>query len=362
MAQARVLVTGATGKVGTAVATQLLEKGVPIRVMVRREDARSTRLKALGAQIAVGDMFDIRHAQAALEGVDRLYFSPPVHPHMLYGAVSLAVAARRAGVEAVVVLGQWLSSPDHPSLQTRSHWLTDRLFEMMPDTAHVAVDPGFFADNYMNLVPTAAQLGVFPFPIGAGRNAPPSNEDIARVAVGALMDPHRHNGMAYRPTGPMLLSGQDIADAIGEALGRKVRHIDVPPKAFAKAVRASANALGADEFLQSSLYHYSHEHALKTWEMGGPTTHVRDVAGVEPEDILTIARRYANDPECRRTVRNFMRAIAESLRGALTPMPDFDRFEQAQQHPRPARPQFASESESWRTEHRFGTARKETVA
>jgi hypothetical protein len=136
------------------------------------------------------------------------------------------------------------------------------------------------------------------------------------------MDPHRHNGMAYRPTGPTLLSGQDITDAVGEALGRKVRHIDVPPKTFAKAVRASANAVGTDEFLQSSLHHYSHEHALKTWEMGGPTTHVRDVAGGEPEDILTIARRYANGPERRRTVRNFLRAIANSLRGALTPMPD----------------------------------------
>jgi NAD(P)H dehydrogenase (quinone) len=189
----------------------------------------------------------------------------------------------------------------------------------------------------MNLVPTAAQFGVFPFPTRVGRTAPPSNEDIERVAVGALMDLHRHNGMAYRPTGPTLLSGQDIADAVGEALGRKVRHIDVPPKTFAKAVRASANALGTDEFLQSSLYHYSHEHALKTWEMG-PTTHVRDVAGDGPEDILTIARRYANGPERRRTVRNFLRAIADSLRGALTPMPDLDRFEQAQQHPRPRIP------------------------
>jgi hypothetical protein len=201
-----------------------------------------------------------------------------------------------------------------------------------------------------------------PFPTGAGRNAPPSNEDIARVAVGALMDPHRHDGRAYRPTGPILLSGQDIADAVGEALGRKVRHIDVPLKAFAKAVRASAGDLGADEFLQSSLYHYSHEHGLKTWEFGGPTTHVRDVAGVEAEDILTIARRYTNGPECRRSVRNFLRAVADSLRGALTPMPDFDRFERAQQHPRPAHPQFAGESDSWRTEHDFVATDKETVA
>lgn len=60
-------------------------------------------------------------------------------------------------------------------------------------------------------------------------------------------------------------------------------------------MRASVKEIG-DEFLRSCLYHYFPEHALGTWEIGGPTTHVRDVAGVEPEDILTIARHYTNGP------------------------------------------------------------------
>ncbi|HXO52754.1 MAG TPA: NmrA family NAD(P)-binding protein, partial [Mycobacterium sp.] len=228
MANTRVLVTGATGKIGGAVAAQLLQKGVPTSALVHRDDERSARLRALGADVIVADMLDIQQVQAALDGVDRLFFNPPYHPHALDSAVGFAVAARRSGLEAVVALGQWLASPEHPSLMTRQAWLTDKLFELLPDTAHVAVDPGYFADNYLQLVPLAAQLGVLPTPTGAGRNAPPSNEDIARVAVGALLDPHRHDGRAYRPTGPTLLSGAEIADAVGEALGRKVRHIDVP--------------------------------------------------------------------------------------------------------------------------------------
>src|ERR1700731_3142423 len=252
MTTKRVLVTGATGKIGGAVADQLLEKGITTRVMVHRDDARSARLRSLGAEVVVADMFDIQQVTAGMAGVDRLYFNPPYHPHVLDSAVAFAVAARRAGVEAVVALGQWLASPEHPSLMTRQAWLTDKLFELLPDTAHVAVDPGFFADNYMNLMPQAAQLGVLPMPIGAGRNAPPSNEDIARVAVGALLDPHRHDGKAYRPTGPTLLSGAEIAAAIGEALGRRVRHIEVPPWMFMKALRVYEKRLGFDVFLQSS--------------------------------------------------------------------------------------------------------------
>ncbi|HWG20735.1 MAG TPA: hypothetical protein VG225_09405, partial [Terracidiphilus sp.] len=45
-------------------------------------------------------------------------------------------------------------------------------------------------------------LGAFPWIFGNSRNAPPSNEDIARVAAVALMDPARHGGKTYRPTGP----------------------------------------------------------------------------------------------------------------------------------------------------------------
>jgi len=349
MTNTRVLVTGATGKIGGAVAAQLLEKGVATRALVHRDDGRADRLRALGAEIVVADMFDIQQVAAAVDGVDRLFFNPPYHPHALDSAVGFAVAARRSGLEAVVALGQWLASPEHPSLMTRHAWLIDKLFALLPDAAHVAVDPGFFADNYLNLVPMAAQLGVLPVPT-AGRNAPPSNEDIARVAVGALRDPHRHDGRAYRPTGPTMLSGAEIADAVGEALGRRVRPIDIPPWMFMRAVRVNAKRLGADLFFESSVRHYLPEYALGTWEVGGPTTHVRDVAGVEPEDFLTIARRYVTGPESRRTARNLIGQIWNFTLIGLVPMHRLDRFDRRQQHPQPGHPRYAGESVVWRNE------------
>jgi NAD(P)H dehydrogenase (quinone) len=351
MANTSVLVTGATGKIGGAVAAQLMERGVPTTALVHRVDARSDRLRAMGADIVVADMFDIPQVESALDGVDRLFFNPPYHPHALDSAVAFAVAARRSGVEAVVALGQWLANPNHPSLMTRQMWLIDKLFELLPETAHVAVDPGYFADNYFNVLPLAAQLGVLPMPTGLGRNAPPSNEDIARVAVGALLDPSRHDGRAYRPTGPKMLSGNDIAEAMGEALGRRVRHVDVPPRMFMRAVRVNAKRLGADLYFQSGLRHYLPEYALGTWEFGGPTTDVRDVAGVEPEDFLTIARRYVGVPEAQRTARNLMRQLWQFTLSSVVPMSRLDAFERKQQHPRPALPQYSGESELWRDEH-----------
>ena len=351
MTNTRVLVTGATGKIGGAVAAQLLEKGITTRAMVRRDDARSARLRRLGAEVVVADMFDIQQVTAAMGGVDRLYFNPPYHPHVLDSAVAFAVAARRAGVEAVVALGQWLASPEHPSLMTRHAWLTDKLFDLLPNTAHVAVDPGWFADNYFQVLPYAAQLGIMPNPLGAGRNAPPSNEDIARVAVGALLEPERHDGRAYRPTGPKLLSSKDIAETVGEVLGRQVRPIDIPPWMFMRAVRINAKRLGTDLFFESGLRHYVPEYTLGTFEVGGPTTHVRDVAGVEPEDFLTIARRYVAATDTRRTAGRLLRQIGEFMLTGLVPMHRLDKFDRLQQHPQPARPRFSGESAVWRNEH-----------
>jgi NAD(P)H dehydrogenase (quinone) len=228
MLKPRILVTGATGKTGRVVVAELLQAGYRVRAMVRRQDARSAQLRAQGAEIAVADLSDAEHVADALKDVQRAYYCPPFEPHMIQGAMTFALAARESGVEHIVGLTQWLASPSHPALMTRQHWLVDRLWSMMPAVTHTIVRPGFFAENYLTLTPPAAHLGLFPWPYGNSRNAPPSNEDIARVAVAALINPSRHAGKSYRPTGPALLGAQEMAVAIGRAVGRSVRVVPTP--------------------------------------------------------------------------------------------------------------------------------------
>ena len=52
----RILVTSAAGHTGASTVTDLLKKGFPVRAFVRREDARSNRLRQAGAEIFVGDL------------------------------------------------------------------------------------------------------------------------------------------------------------------------------------------------------------------------------------------------------------------------------------------------------------------
>ena len=347
MSRPTILVTGATGKTGGAVASQLLQLGWPVRALVRAPDARSERLRAQGAEIAVADLFDPEQLLEAMRGTARAYYCPPWHPYMLQSAAAFAAAARNAKLEAVVSLSQWLASPSHPSLATRQLWLAETMFSMLPGVAHTIVNPGFFADNYLRLIGFAAQLGMFPWPIGKSRNAPPSNEDIARVAVAALIEPQRHAGKTYRPTGPALLSARDMAAILSRVLGRRVIHMDMPVWMFLKAMRA----FGVSAFEQSGVRHYIEDHKRGAFEFGAPTNDVLEVTGQAPEDFETIARRYAALPEARRTLSNGLRALGDFMRIGLTPAYNLGRYEREQQHPFPVHPQLAANSSIWREEH-----------
>ena len=347
MTKPRILVTGATGKTGSVVASELLKAGYPVRAMVRREDGRSAHLKAHGAEIAVADMSDAERVADALKDVQRAYYCPPFDPYMIQGAVAFAVAAKEARLEHIVGMTQWLASPSHPSLMTRQHWLVDRLFSMTPGVAHTIVRPGIFADAYLATIGFAAHLGVFPWFGGNSRNAPPSNEDIARVAVAALTDPARHAGKSYRPTGPELLSGEDMAKAIGRAVGRSVRFVPTPTWLFMKSARMGGMPID----LLSNIRYYVDDHSLGAFELGAPTADVLDVTGRPPEDFETIARRYAALPPNRRTFGNWVREFAGFLLAPLAPGFNVDRYDRELRRPFPSEPQFAPDSKVWRREH-----------
>jgi NAD(P)H dehydrogenase (quinone) len=347
MLKPRILVTGATGKTGSVVVAELLKAGYPVRALVHREDGRSARLQAQGAQIAVADMSDVERVTEALKDVQRAYYCPPFEPYMIQGAVAFAVAAQDARLEHVVGMTQWLSSPSHPSLMTRQHWLVDRLFSMMPGVTHTIVNPGFFADVYFVTMRLAVNLGVFPWIYGDSRNAPPSNEDIARVAVAALTDPARHTGKRYRPTGPALLGAHDMASAIGRVVGRSIRVLPTPAWLFMKAARLDGYPI--DVF--SGIRYYIEDHRRGAFEVGAPTTDVLEVTGRPAEDFETIAHRYAALPQNRRTLGNRLRELAQFVVAPFSRGFDLERYDRELRSPTPSQPRLAPDSEIWRREH-----------
>ena len=202
----KILVTSAAGKTGLPTALQLLEKGIPVRAFVRRLDHRSETLERAGAEVFVGNQYSLTDMQAAMQGVKCAYQCAPGAPNILHFNAIFTAAAYEAGLEHVVTLSQWLASADHPSQITRETYIGDILIKMRPEMTVTIINVGWFADNYMMGLESALHLGMFTMPLGDGnvkKNAPPSNEDIASVIVGALTDPQTHAGKTY---GPLVLN------------------------------------------------------------------------------------------------------------------------------------------------------------
>jgi uncharacterized protein YbjT (DUF2867 family) len=348
MVKPKILVSGATGKTGAATVAQLLAKGYPVRALARRTDQRSERLQQLGAELLIGSLEDLEDLRAAMAGVQRAYYCPPLEPGTVRRAILFAEAAQAAKLESLVALSQWLADPQHPAVHAREKWLSDKIFEWAPELDVTTVNPGFFADNYMAALEPMAHFGLMAMPLGQGLNAPPSNEDIARVVVGALINPEPHIGRTYRPTGPRLLSPDEIANAIGKALGRDVKYRDAPMSLFLKVGRS----LGLSEFVIEELYWFLLDYQRNAFGLGAPTQAVLEVSGVEPEPFEQTAQRYVTQSGfSQRTLGSHATAARGLLSGLLTKTPVPNSIARRLQLPALNQPSLAAESAQWRTAH-----------
>ncbi len=347
MTKPKILVTSAAGHTGAAAVHELLAKGFPVRAFVRRKDARSIALEKAGAEIFVGDLLDYRDVRRSLIGVSRAYYAPPMGLNLLHNTMLFAIAAEEAKLEVVALLSQWTPHASHPSIITREHWISNQIYRWMPSVDVIHINPGLFAFIYLLGLPAVVHFGMLMGSFGEGRNAPPSNEDIARVAAGALADPATHVGKSYRPTGPKLISADDMAGILGKILERKVNYKDVPFKMFSKAAVAQGVALSD----LAHIRYYVEDVQEGAFAVGAPTDHVLEVTGRAPEDFENIARRYIKNPSLIHPMLKAgskPEAIGFLIKMLSTKAPDLDQWERDRGYPFLKNPVLSQQSAEWR--------------
>jgi NAD(P)H dehydrogenase (quinone) len=227
----RFLIVGAGGRngaTGNHASRQLLARGLPVRAFVRQADDRADQLGALGAEIAVGDIHNFEVVRAALDGVQRAYFTYPIAEGLLEATATFAAAAKQAGLQSMVNMSQITARANHPSPAAHQHWLAERLLDWSGiGVTHLR--PPFFLENLIVTVSRTIQAeGKIYLPYGQGRHAPVAGEDLARVAVGILTDPDAHRAKTYVPTGPVSLSIAEMAAVFTRVLDRPVEYVAIP--------------------------------------------------------------------------------------------------------------------------------------
>jgi NAD(P)H dehydrogenase (quinone) len=245
MANGAILVTGAAGQlggVGRTVTGLLLDRGLPVRAMVRREDDRAAALRAAGGggggrpprtgrrlsgrpRLSAGLFRHVRGRRipggdgdhgSGRQGSrgerpgqhvpdDRL---PDEHPEDHPEPSAAAALAQRAGARVVGPAGR-----HHP---------TDGL-------------PGGLLPPLTG--PSIRDRGRIELPFGRGKTNPVSTADVARVVAAVLADPGPHLGQIYELTGARSQDMHGVAREYSEALNREVTYSDVPPEDWERELK-----------------------------------------------------------------------------------------------------------------------------
>ena len=201
--------------------------------------------------------------------------------------------------------------------------------------------------NEMQIFPFIAQFGLLSLPYGSGKNAPPSNEDMARVVSEILARPEGHAGKTYRPTGPKLLSPQEIAAILGKVLGRKVTYRDTPVRMLSKIIRDSLSLYNLAVYEQ-----YVIDYQKSAFAVNAPTDVVRRITGREAEDFETIARRYAaTTPGARRSFATQFKLMFGMIISLLRPAPRTAPYLALDEFSDRSHVVFSADSPEWRQSH-----------
>jgi uncharacterized protein YbjT (DUF2867 family) len=238
------VVTGATGNTGSVVAETLLAAGAKVRVVVR-DAAKAEAWKQRGAEVALAAFDDAAALTRAFAGAKGLYLMTPplpMSPDMIAERApmiaALTKAAKDAAVPHIVVLssiGAQHATGTGPivSLYALEKGLANTGAKL------TILRPGYFADNWAEVIPVALAQGILPSTLAPERKMPmPSTRDIARIAAEALLHPPARTQI-IGITGPADASPADVAAALAKLIGKPVQMMPVPSSERAAALQAA---------------------------------------------------------------------------------------------------------------------------
>jgi NADH dehydrogenase len=240
-----ILLTGATGTVGTALLRRLTLDGRPVRALVR--DGQRLGDQRVRVQIALGDLADPPSFRNALRGVDTVIHlaasirdQPRASIEELNALATLRLvrAAERAGVRRFLFFSAMNASHHSRTRFFRAKALAEEAVRASPlETTvfrpSIVYTPG---DPWLTLLDRLSRLPAMPVS-GSGRALyqPVWAEDVAAAVMNALPG----SNSTYELSGPQVLSYNDIVRTVLRAAHRRRRLLHVP----LPIVRASLKVL-----------------------------------------------------------------------------------------------------------------------
>ncbi|MBM7787166.1 NmrA family NAD(P)-binding protein [Tenggerimyces flavus] len=262
-----ILVTGATGNVGSNVVRLLRERGHEVREFTR-------------------ELTDREAVRKAFDGVDRVFVSTPNHPHQVTWERNLIDAAAAARVERVVKLsanGAAIGSPV-AFWDAQGRLEADLLVTGLPA---VVLRPTTYLTNLLASAEAVRQTGKLFLPAEDAKVTLIDPYDVAEVAVVALTE-DGHTGRNYLLTGPSAVTFHEVAAELSAVLGREIEYVPVPEEGARMGMLES----GMPPWFADELLNVFRE--LRRGVASAPTDVVRVLTGREPRTVGDFFRAHAD--------------------------------------------------------------------
>lgn len=284
----KVLITGATGDTGRAAVRESIALGLDVRAMVHKLDERSDALKALGAEVVVGDLLQINTVRDAMQGVDAAYLVWPVQPGLINATVNFAQAARETGVKTVLNLSQRSANRESTSDSCRDTYIAEEILNWS-GVPVIHLRPTYFLEwlLYPWQLPFLQQ-GVLRMPVGKGRHSPIAADDQGRAIAALLKKPEGHIGTTINLSGPVEMDHEQMAAELSEALGRKIVFQDLPVEEYVQSIAE----MGVPPYIVQHL-----DGAMRDYHngrMAGADSNIEKITGRRSMTVGEFARLHAD--------------------------------------------------------------------
>lgn len=241
-----IVVTGATGQIGSEVVRLLAEKGEKVRPLIR-DPKKAAALSHPNVMFVMGDLSDPKSLDDAFTGAQKLFLLSSAAPNQVELQHNAIEAAKRAGIQHVVKVSALGAGKDAQVSLGRWHHQTEEELKQS-GMKWTILQPHFYIQNLAMMAGTIKGQGAFYAPLKDGKIAMVDVRDVAKVAVATLTEPG-HEGQTYILTGGEALSYHDVAKQIGEATGKQVKYVDVPQE----DARKSMLGMGIPEWFANDL-------------------------------------------------------------------------------------------------------------